>query len=377
MQNQLFFILEFDVNSYFTEILQYLENISAFLYIRENNVVIMIVFAILHVLAIVLRVAVHLGYRSHNVVLNMDLSRHLTVLDDVKTIKSSLLRRVVSDYIIAARKNAARVPLAAIVDRQILSLSFWGWRYAGIKQWVDRLDNGLVLVGLILAVVFTEFAAIYGLLTAMGFVLLKITSAFFEFDSAKQMLVDDIILYVEREVGAFFAGHTTGALRELKEGLTASTDHQNKLFSETMEKINTNLAHLSELASINKAAETMAQSSDRYAVYHEAFIEQAKIIQQSQEAFEKGLLSYEETLKHLVQTMGDGMETFIHMHGNSAAKNLNETVSANITRISGSNQETLRAVTALVEQLNTQNRDISAHLRALHERIAEWTSAKL
>ena len=337
----------------------------------------MTVFVVLHVIAIVMRVAVHVGYRSQNVLLNMDLSRPLAVLDDAKTIKSGLLRRVVSDYIIAARKNAARVPLAAIVDRQVLAMSFWGWRYAGIKLWVERLDSGLVLLGLILAIIFTEFAAVYGLLTAIGFILLKLASAFFEFDSAQQMLVDDITLYVEREIGSFFAGHTSSALLELKGGLAAAIDHQSKLLSETMEKINNNLSHLTELSMLSKAAETMAQSSDRYAIYHEAFIEQANMIKQGQEAFEKGLLSYEETLKHLVQTMGDGMETFIHMHGNNAAKNLNETLSTNITRITGSNQETLRAISALVEQLNTQNRDISAHLRALHERIAEWTSAKL
>lgn len=353
----------------------FFEEIFIILQAQHNNIIVMAVFIALHVLVIAMRVAVFVNYRGQNLWLARELhpTRALKTLADTGDIRSPLLRRIVADYIAAAEKNAPRVPLDTIVNKHILNLSLAGWRYSGISAWIEKLDNGLIFLGLVLALIFPEYAIVYGLLAISGFALLKCTAAFFDFDTARLLLTDDIHLYVEREVGQFFAGHTAGAISQFKEEMAEAIDRQSVLLRGAVEKLSADLApaltNLQCLTDLPKALENMQQSNDRYVVHHEAFMAQAALIKEIQTALESSLASYETTLQNLVQTMGSGLGTFIEMHGQTAASGLTEALQTHVARAAEGNQEAISAMTALVDQLTAQNRDISAHLRTLHERI--------
>jgi len=351
----------------------YFEDIFFSLQAQHNNVIVMAVFILVHGLVIVLRLITFMGYRGHNIWLAIDSNpaKALKTISDTKSIRSHLLRRVVIDYIAVAEKNAPRVPLDAIIDKQVLELSFLGWRYTGISRWIERLDNGLILLGLILALTFSQYGVVYGILAVAGFILLKLAAAFFDYDTARRILTADIHLYVEREVGQFFAGHTASALTQLKEEMSEAVDRQSVLLRGAVENLNEHLSHLKCLADLPKSIENMQQSNDRYALHHDAFISQVQIIKDTQSALETSLASYETTLQNLVQTMGSSMGTFIQLHGQNAANSLADALQNHITRLSEGNKETIEAISILVEQLTVQNRDISTHLRALHERIEE------
>lgn len=355
----------------------YFEEIFLFLQAQHNNVMVMAVFIILHGLTIILRLITFMSYRGHNLLLAMDLhpSKALETAADASSIRSPLLRRVASDYIAAAEKNAPSVPLSAIVNKHVLALSLAGWRYSGISQWIEKLDNGLIFLGLVLALIFPEYAMVYGILSAAGFILLKLIAAFFDYNTAKQLLIDDIHIYVKREIGQFFASHTAGAISKFKEAAAQAIDRQSALLQGAVEKLSADITpainNLHSLAHLPKAIENMQQSNDRYAVHHEAFMAQGDLIKETQAALESSLASYETTLQNLVQVMGSGMGTFIQMYGQTAAESLNEALQDHITRATEGNKETIAVITALVDQLTIQSRDISANLRALHERISE------
>ena len=353
----------------------FFEEIFLILQVPHNNIVVMAVFIALHVLVVILRTTVFMNYRGQNLWLARELhpARALKSPSDAGEIRSPLLRRITTEYIAAAEKNAPRVPLDAIIDKHILALSLAGWRYSGIGRWIETLDNSLILLGLVLALVFPDYAIVYGLLAISGFVLLKIAAAFFDYNTARQLLAGDIHLYVEREVGQFFAGHTAGAILKFKDEMAEAMDRQSVLLRGAVENLSADLIpalnHLECLANLPKALENMQQSNDRYAVHHEAFMSQAELIKNIQAALESSLASYETTLQNLIQDMGNGLGTFIQMHGQTATTGMTEALQAHIARAAEGNQETITAMTALVNQLTAQNRDISAHLRTLHERI--------
>ena len=353
----------------------FFEEIFLIMQAQHNNIVVMAIFIALHVLTVILRAAVFMNYRGQNLWLARELhpARALKALSDVGDIRNPLLRRIVADYIAAAEKNAPRVPLDAIVNKHILALSLAGWRYSGIGQWIEKLDNSLILLGLALALIFPEYAVVYGLLALSGFILLKLAAAFLDYNTARQLLAGDIHLYIEREVGQFFAGHTAGAILKFKEEMAEGMDRQSVLLRGAVEKLSADLVpalnHLECLADLPKALENMLQSNNRYAIHHEAFMAQAALIKDIQTALESSLASYETTLQSLIQDMGNGLGTFIQMHGQTATAGMTEALQTHIARAAEGNQETITAMTALVNQLTAQNRDISAHLRTLHERI--------
>ncbi|MCL2421933.1 MAG: hypothetical protein FWD03_08760 [Defluviitaleaceae bacterium] len=355
----------------------YFEEVFLFLQTQHNNVIVMAIFIALHVLAIILRMITFIGYRGHNLMLAMDMhpSKALKAVSDTTSIRSPLLRRIVSDYVIAAEKNAPRVPLGAIVNKHVLALSLLGWRYSGIAQWIKKLDNGLVLLGLVLALIFPEYAMVYGLLAVIGFALLKFVASFFDFNTAKQLLIEDIHIYVEREVGQFFASHTAGAILAFKEEMAQAIDRQSVLLRGAVEKLSTDITpalnNLRCLENLPKAVENIQQSNDRYAVHHETFAAQGQLISKTQSALESSIAAYEATLQNLVQVMGSSMGTFIQMYGQTAADGLTAAMKEHMAHATKGNQETIAAVTTLFDQLTKQNSDISAHLRVLHEHISE------
>lgn len=344
----------------------YFENIFFILQHQHNNIVVMAVFIVLHILVIALRVIVFMGYRGNSMLLAADLhpSKALKSTAGVSEIRSTLLRRVASDYVNAAEKNAPRVPLEAIISKHMLSLSLVGWRFTAISGWLDKFENSSILLGLILALIFPQYAVVYGLLAVLGFILVKLSASLFNYEIAEKLLATDIHVYVEQEVGRFFAGHMAGAVNRFKEEVTEAMDRQGAL-------LKTALDDLQCLSKLPEALDKMIDSNDRYALHHEAFMAQSQMIKDSQSALENSLATYETTLQNLVQTMGNGMGTFIQMHGQNAANSLAASLDEHIARVSLSNRETLQAISSLTEQLTAQSRDISAHLRALHERITE------
>ena len=338
------------------------EDIFIFLMTPHNNIIVMAAFIIAHIIVVGLRIVTFLGYRGHNMWMTVDLSpsKTLVTLSDTEGIRSQLLRRITADYIAAANKNAPRVPLDSIVDKHVLDLSAFGWRYTGMLDWCGKMESGLVLVGIILALIFPEYSVVYGVLAVLGFIILKFASSCWDGYTAQALIKSDIKIYMEREVGRFFASHMTNAVSEFKEEIVKAIDRQEAFFT-----------HLQCLSNLPEALEHMLRSNDRYALHHEGFVSQVQMIKDVQSTLEKSLAAYEATLQNLVMTMGSGMGAAIQMHGQKAADNLSVVLQEHIKQINGGNQETISQITALIGSLNDQSKNISASLRVLHERVED------
>ena len=216
---------------------EFFERIFVLLDRHDNHVVIMAVYLSLAALLVVLRIGAHLHFRGALFAFHTDSRREINSREEIRKIKNKLLRRAVAEYIRMAERAVTAVPTRQIVERSVANMGFFGWRYESLLPFVEGMEIGLLWVGLILAFVFDSYAFVYGLLAIILFIVLRIIAAFFNVRNAWRELTDEIILYIEREIGRFFASDTGGAILRLKNDLTEAIDRQSKTYQATMENI--------------------------------------------------------------------------------------------------------------------------------------------
>jgi len=167
-----------------------------------------------------LRILAHIHFRAALLAFRQDAKKPIEKLEDIRKLKSSLLVTSVTEYKRIADKAVTNVPVRQLVNREISNMSFLGWRYDGMLPFVIELERSLLFIGAILAFVFTDYAFVYGILAVVLFLLVRIIAAFFNFNGAKEQLAEEILIYIEREIGRFFATDEGGAILRLKNDLT-------------------------------------------------------------------------------------------------------------------------------------------------------------
>lgn len=231
---------------------------------RDNHLIVMVVYLCLALVPALLRIVACMGYRSALFAFRLD-AKDIKTKDAISKIRNGLLRRVAADYIRIADKSVSRIPTSAVVDKQVSALSFVGWRYVSVMTFVESMENGLLFVGLILAVVFSEFAIMYGVLAAAAFVLARLLTAFFDFRTAKSTLSDELLIYIEREVGHFYAADAGGAVLRLKNELATAIGKQSEVLQSAIAKIGEAMAEAvdKKLSDINTSARQAAQEWEK------------------------------------------------------------------------------------------------------------------
>jgi septal ring factor EnvC (AmiA/AmiB activator) len=252
-------------------------------------------------------------------------------------------------------------------------------------------------------------------------VLTRLCAAFFNADNARAQLSDDIQLYIEREIGRFFASDTGGAILRLKNDLTESIAKQSAAYKETMENIGhimaTSISKISDSmietttaigptvaaamdaklinmndsmtgilqgwekaigeatglqATMNESSEklthavTKLQSSsellathmqghsgalstqlvtlvdaidgikksvDHFAAQQEALAQQTKYIEANQKTLDASLHAYEDALKGLTGSLGEGLGAFINLHAETSAQTINDALKSNVDQM--------------------------------------------
>ena len=201
------------MNNFFSDIFTTLNH-------QDNQPIIMAVFFGVAALLVLLRIMAHIHFRAVLISFRSDAKKEIHGLDDLRKLKNALLVKIVAEYKRVAEKAVTQVPASQLVNRQIATMGFLGWRYEGMLPFVIELERALLWIGLILAVVFPEFAFVYGVMAVVLFLIVRAAGAFFDFNGAREQLGDEILIYVEREVGRFYASDTGGAVLRLKNDLT-------------------------------------------------------------------------------------------------------------------------------------------------------------
>ena len=358
-----------------------LEQIFNTLNRHDNHILIMAVYLALALLAAVLRIITHLHFNAALLAFQMEARKDIKEKKDITLIKNNLLRKIVAEYKRIAERAVTTIPTKQIVNRTISTMSLLGWKYDNIIPLIKSLENGLLLVGLILAVVFPQDAFTYGTVAVGVFLLTRLLSAFFNAQGVKNHLTDEIILYVEREIGRFFQADSGSAVLRLKDDLTSAIALQTKNYtavtekviesmSETLSKMSTNITtshdSLNESAArlaasttkISTAAELLAthmqghsnalsnqlitlvtaidstkEAMENLSTHQQAIIQQSEYIESNQKTLETALESYESSLQNLTKSLGESLGAFINLHAQSSANAVNEALKTNLEKI--------------------------------------------
>jgi len=88
-----------------------------------------------------------------------------------------------------------------------------------------------------------------------------------------------------------------------------------------------------QLVTLVNAIDGIKESVNHFSTQQEALTEQAKYIERNQQTLDTTLQTYEDSLRGLTQSLGDGLGTFINLHAQTSAQAINDTVKANIEKI--------------------------------------------
>ena len=224
---------------------------------QDNHIVIMAVFFSVAALTVLLRVVAHIHFRALLIAFHNDAKKEIKSIDDLRKLKCALLTKIVVAYKRTADKAVTQVSTRQLVDRQISSISFIGWRYDGMLPFIVELERAILWIGLILAVVFSDYAFVYGVLAVVLFMITRAAAAFFNFHGAREQLGNEILIYVEREVGRFYATDTGGSVLRLKNDLTGAIADM----TANMEKIMKSMAD-SLSATATNIGNTMTETTE-------------------------------------------------------------------------------------------------------------------
>ena len=224
---------------------------------QDNHIIIMMVFIGIAALLVLLRVLTHIHFRAQLLSFNKAAKIEIKKLEDLGKLKCALLTKIILEYRRIAAKAVTQVPAAQLIDRQIAEMSFLGWRYSGMLPFIVELERAALWIGLILAVIFPEYAFVYGILAIVLFLLMRVASAFFNFHGAREQLASEILIYIEREVGRFYATDTSGSVLRLKNDLTGAISAMTTSLEDIVNNMANSLAETT--ASIGKTiSETTA-----------------------------------------------------------------------------------------------------------------------
>ena len=202
---------------------------------QNNHVFYLAVFLCVAVGVMALRVLARVRFGAAVVAVAKEES--LKNREDVKKIRCKLLRNAVAAYKQVADVAVTRIPTAQIVARCVDKMHFAGWRYGGLTAFVEGFEAGLLWVGLILAVVFPAFSHVYGVAAVAVFILLRLCATFFDFRAMRERLCDDMYIFIEREVGRFYASDAGGAVLRLKNELTEAQGKQTEAISAALQQL--------------------------------------------------------------------------------------------------------------------------------------------
>jgi len=355
------------------------ENIVEVLGRHDNHVTIVVVYLSFSAVVILLRIFAHLHFRGVLLSFWHTADKAINDKKEVKEIKHSVLKKACAEYVRVAERAVTAVPTSQIVERAVAGMGFFGWKYTGLLPFIEGMEIGLLGIGFVLAVVFGDNAAVYGLLAVIVFVACRLSAAFFNVRAARERLCDEMVLFIEREVGRFFAADTGGALLRLKNDLTDAIGRQGELFKTTMKSISESMVNAA-----NSIGPIVAKAMDEKLInlndtltktlldWENALIKASEI----QTAINTGAERFSQASTK-IQSASDLLSTHMQGHSNALSEQLVALVSA-INELKET-QKALTITAGFVEKnqhaLETSLTSYEASLQSLTQSIGDGLGA--
>jgi len=361
----------------------FFEQIFRILNQDDAQVIITAVYLSIALITIILRIVAYIHFHSELIVVRMDITKEIKKREDFLAksklaIKSAILRKTITEYMKVAERAVTNVPTSQLINRAISGMSLLGWRYDNILPLVESLENMLLFVGLILAIVFTNSSFAYATMAIIIFLVTRLSLAFFNARATREQLADEMYIFISREVGRFFASDTGGAILRLKNDLTEAINNQSETYTNTMKNIATTMEHTmdnvaqSMVNAANSIGPIVANAMDEKLInmnttltttlknWESALSEAGRIQTAMNESSEK--LSQSSTR---VQSASELLATHLKGHSNALSEQLIALINA-MDLVKDSTNNLITQQDTLVKQIkyiesNQQTLDVSIH----------------
>ena len=230
------------------ELERFFTNIFNLLSRDYNQVLMLAVFIGALLFVILLRIITHLHFRTQHTAFSFE-AKGLDKREEVSRYRNGLLRRAAAEYKQILEKAVIKVTPEKVVQKVLSRMSMLGIKYTGIMPFVEAMERGILFIGLIMSFIFNESAFVFGGAAIIGFLLLRIFAGLFNFREALESFSIDMQIYLERELGRFFATDTGGTILRLKNELTESISNQTKMFERNIKHMTDSFAESNEKVS--------------------------------------------------------------------------------------------------------------------------------
>ena len=339
----------------------------------HNSLIVWIVFLAVGLVALLLRVVLCVGYQAQFALLALSV-KDVAKPADIKDGRSALLNRVTKDYIKAAGKGSIGLDARSFAEKHVRRLAFLGWNYESMARFLQAVTAWILPCGVLLALVFEEYRLAYALAALGAYTLTRLLENVFDFILVKEKLLDETTEYVNREIGQFYSRDLNAVVSLLRDEVSKSIEKtvagladvnaalaepiamwQNSLAqaAQTQEALNATCAALHGALTASK---TLAEQAGAADMENSALQKQLAYIEKNQAVLESSLHKYEQSLEGLTRKISEGFGGMTDYYMQNAAGALNAGLEANISTIVSSNNEMMRRLSALFEDMQTRQK---------------------
>jgi len=360
---------------------------------------ILVAFLVLCILSLILRLILAFGYQAQAALFHL-YAKPVKAKEDLGKLKGSLLPKVVKDYISMADKNICVNNVKAIAEKHMMRLNLFGWAYKSMERFILSYERGLPFIGILLAVIFSDYRYAFGIVTAAAFIVLKLGEGLFDFQLTAEKLSLDITEYVTQEAGQFYGNDTASIVLRLKAELTAAITAQARSLDKSMEKLADNIGGalnlsikelaekldlsidqmekplsnwkkaLEECESVQKNIQAILKETEKLTTIR-VTNKELQYIETNRQQLETSMRLFEANMEELTKKLGTALGSIIEYHVQSSYNVLNSELKENIGQMAKINQDLImrvqRSFSNFMEQSRDQSQSILKALEAMQD----------
>jgi len=382
----------------------------------QLTAMVVLCFAGVTLLSLVLRISACIGYQTQFTVYKY-YGKEINVKSDIVNVKSGLIAKAVSEYMKSHEKGTSQVSSQAAVNKNVAEMGFLFWKFDSMAVFIRSYENSILLIGLLLALLL-DHQVFFGVMAVSLFILTRVFASLFDFDLAKARLVNEITLYLDREIGQFYTPDLNAGVNKLRLELTEAAAKQAAVFNDAVTKLGEDLSaavksSLDEIAldetinewkkavdaaascqgavnaetgALKSAVETLKNSMN---AFNNAVVEYSgtvranadqinshfisrDIIEKNQSFLNESFNKFELSLQDITGKLGNSLASIIDFRVQSSYNALNESLTENIKQIVNSNNELLVRLQRLFDGFREQSAAETQAIMRIKEQMESY-----
>ena len=361
----------------------------------QLTAVIILVYAGATLLSLILRVIACVGYQTQYAIFRL-YGKEIKVKADAANIKNGLVGRTAADYIKSYDKGAANISAAAVVKKNTAGMGFLFWKFDSMSGFIKGYENSVVLIGLLLTV-FLDHPAFFGVQAIASFLFLRVFASFFDYELARERLTDELIIYLEREIGQFYAPDLSSGINRLRIEMTEAAASQAEAFEKNVQRLSEELKNAMRLSidelALDRSVAEWRKTLNESSVFQNGFNKNAETLERAAVALNSSISEYSGGVKEFADKLKGGFEAQEFVEKNQALLNEsfnkfelslqditgkfgNSLASIVDHRVRASYDALNEAVTDNIKQILGSNNELVARLQKLFESFQERSAAE-